>query len=555
MLLATAGWQPGTSMLAVLKEVQVSMADSVEADATVSVRKEYKRATVQLDRLKTELFPTANGFCKDGMTALSAAEASAFLGDLSRLEKTDKICLPLAYANTIYSRAEQGAELELPMIFEIKTLLGRKTHCAILEFIDGLPDMHVLMPKWVMEDLDIQEREPVRVRGVGLDLITSVMVQPHSIDFYQAVQDSGREVRELLTDSLSRFSALTEDTAVPIEIGSKFYDVQIMSLEPRGAVRIIDVDVQHHFEFKVEFEPAPDLEDEAATKAYQDRVLASLKLRREMSQANRQEKADRRLDARQRRFDDLRMKAQAAAGADDGSEGPVETSLRMPDGSQVKGKFREGAPVAALVRLALASAWAEKTLPWAVHLRMNFPKKVLKDGEDTVTKELHRAALSVQEEQAPENDDELFAVLGEGNLKHRTVRSESEPQAQAPLPLPGRNEDDLLATTQRAFELQRFLRAGYDLKEASERYAAGEILPPTAASKRAAPRPPMASSEAAPAKPALERSLSEQEERENRIQDVMNFTGSDREVAEKALEENQWITDLAVNRVLDSLMG
>ena len=77
-------------------------------------------------------------------------------------------------------------------------------------------------------------REPVRVRGVELDLITAaawpcwalscgpstqpavairaeVKVQPHGVEFYDAVQRSGREVQSLLTDSLSRFSALTED--------------------------------------------------------------------------------------------------------------------------------------------------------------------------------------------------------------------------------------------------------------------------------------------------------------------------------------------------------
>ena len=195
------------------------------------------------------------------MTALSPEAAAPFLGDLKRreahgelinvrLEATDKIGLPLSYANSIYQRAELGAELVLPLIFEIKSLLGRKTHCAIYEFFDGLPDMHVLMPKWVMEDLAIDEREPVRLRGVELDLVTSVRVQPHGVDFYAAVRDSGREVRELLTESLARFSTLTEDTAVPIEVDQRLFQVQVIGVEPHGAVRIIDMDVQHHFEFK-----------------------------------------------------------------------------------------------------------------------------------------------------------------------------------------------------------------------------------------------------------------------------------------------------------------
>ena len=95
----------------------------------VHVKKEYPRAAIQLERLNTELFPTANGFCREGMTALSPEAAAPFLGDLKRLEATDKIGLPLSYANSIYQRAELGAELVLPLIFEIKSLLGRKTHC------------------------------------------------------------------------------------------------------------------------------------------------------------------------------------------------------------------------------------------------------------------------------------------------------------------------------------------------------------------------------------------------------------------------------------------
>eukprot|EP00434_Breviolum_minutum_P005685 symbB.v1.2.005008.t1/scaffold288.1/size478366/38 len=232
------------------------------------------------------------------------------------------------------------------MIFEVKTLLGRKTHCAIFEFFDGLPDMHVLIPKWVMEDLAIDEREPVRVRGVELDLVTSVKVQPHSVDFYSAVRDSKRDVKELLTESLSRFSTLTEDTAVPIEVNEQFFQVQVISVEPHGAVRIIDMDVQHHFEFKVEFEPAPELEDENARKEYQDRVLSSIKLRRERSAAGRQEIEQRRKEARKKRYEDLLQKFADGNGHE--GEGQIEIALRMPDGSQIKGKFVEGAPASRL---------------------------------------------------------------------------------------------------------------------------------------------------------------------------------------------------------------
>ena len=44
---------------------------------------EYPKPSVQLERLSSELFPTANDFCRE-MTALSAQQAAPFLGDLAR---------------------------------------------------------------------------------------------------------------------------------------------------------------------------------------------------------------------------------------------------------------------------------------------------------------------------------------------------------------------------------------------------------------------------------------------------------------------------------------
>ncbi|CAE7941054.1 msrA1 [Symbiodinium sp. KB8] len=521
LTLASPGWNPVTAMLSVLEDVRQSLLDSgIQAYTTVAIRKEYPEAAIKLVRLQSELFPTVNGFCKDGMTVLSATAAAPFLGDLSRLETTDKIGLPFSYANEIYSHED----LRLPLTFEVTTRVGRKTHCAIFEFVNGLPDMHALLPKWLMDDLGIDEREAVRVRAVQLDLITSVKVQPHSVDFYYAVRDSGREVPSLLTESLSRFSALTEDTAVPIDVDGKFFDVQILTVEPRGAVRIIDTDVQHHFEFKVDFVPAPDLEDDAAKEEYQRRVVEGLKLKREQSAIKKQELQDRRQAARQHRFAMLRATAAKAAGGEAGASGSIEIALRLPDGSNVKGAYAEGASISHLLLAALDSPWAKSALPWGIYLRMAFPKKVLKDG-DVITKELHRSMLSVQEEEAPE-DEELLAVLSE----RAPAGTSDEPEALSPLPMPELDEAALMARTQRAFEVQRLMRAGFSQQEAEEKFSKGEVLPPSDASRRPEPLPP-AGPAAAPM-PRLERTLSEEEERQRKIEVVVSFTGVDAAVAQ-----------------------
>ena len=545
LILASQGWNPATSMVDVLKEVRQSLIESgIVAYTTVSIKKEYPKPAVQLKRLSSELFGTVNDFCQE-MTVLSATAARPFLGDLDRLEATDKIALPFSYANQIYQRAERGQELSLPLTFEVTTRLGRKTHCAIFEFINGLPDEHVLLPKWLMDDLGISEREILRVRGVALELITEVRIQPHAVDFYEAVRNSGREVHALLTESLARFSCLTEDTAVPIDIAGSFFQVQIIKLRPHGAVRIIDTDVQHHFEFKVDFEPSPDLEDEAAKKEFQDRSLAALKLKREMSKQKQEDLEERCLNARRIRYQALLQEAQAVASSKTGEA--VDIALRMPDGSQIKGSFVLGSPIACLVAKVLSSDWAQSAMPWGIYLRMAYPRKVLKDG-DVITKDFHRSTLSVQEEQAPEQEEllaSLDAVKADGG-------STTEPEALSS-DLPELNEEEAMARTQRAFEIQRFLRAGMNVQEAEAKYAAGEVLPPTAESRRPAPAPPAAVF-AAPA-PRLERTLSEEEQRQRKVEMVINFTGVAADVARVALDDNDWIAESAVNSLLDAMVN
>eukprot|EP00913_Durusdinium_trenchii_P033001 g30894.t1 len=506
-ILASQGWNPATAMVDVIAEVRQALVEAqIVAYSTVAIKKEYPKPAIQLERLSSELFRTANDFCKEGMTVLSAAAAAPFLGDLSRLEATDKIGLPFSYANEIYERAEQGLELHLPLTFEVTSRLGRKTHCAIFEFINGLPDMHVLLPKWVLEDMGVEERDLVRVRGVMLDLITGVRIQPHSVDFYHAAEHSQR-----------------------------FFHVQVTKLFPRAAVRIIDSDVQHHFEFKVDFEPAPDLEDEAAKKEFQDRAVAALKLRREKSKQKEQDLEQRRAAARQRRYEQLLSSARSNAtgpALDVPSGGNVDIALRMPDGTQVKGQFPEGGSIAQLMVLALETDWAKKAHPWGIYLRMAYPKKVLKEG-DLITRDFHRSTLSVQEEQPPDEDERLAE-----EEREPLARGSAEPEALSSV-LPELNEEEVMARTQRAFEIQRFLRAGFSLQEAEAKYAAGEVLLPSEESRRPEPAPPAG---AAPARePRLERTLSEEEQRQGKVEMVVNFTGVDRDVASVALEDHDWV--------------
>lgn len=402
-LLTDAGWLPSSSMLVVFSQLRDALMEAgARVDMTVSVMRGYPAAPLQLRRLSTKLFPEANSFVKHNMVALSAAEAEPFLGSLVRLEESDKIGLPFEFAEELYGRASRGQQLDLPLLFEVRSQLGRKIHCAIYDFIQGLPPTCILLPKWVMEDAFIMERESVRIRGVKLQLITFVKVQPHTVDFYKAVQQSGVEVNVLLTESLSRFSALTEDTSVPVEICGERHWVRVVALRPQGAVRIIDTDVQHHFEFQVDFDPAPDLEDEKELQLRQNQLLRRHRERQDQHEAARRSSEQRLSEFRHKHFLQVRERAFRAAGGEDGCVGEVELALRLPNGAHIRGKFSDGAPIPALLALALKSDWAEECHPWGVHAMTCYPRRILQES-DAITKAMHRSTINVQVEREPDN--------------------------------------------------------------------------------------------------------------------------------------------------------
>lgn len=537
-LLTSQGWVPSSSSLNVLTLVREALA---EAGAEVDIRVSVKRKTPlslppALNRLATHLIPQSGDFRKEGLKVISAVLASPMVGDVSRLEVSDKIMLPFEYAEEVYGNDAYRTNT----FFEVKTQLGRKTHCALMDFVHGLPKDFALLPKWLMEDLLIEEQEPVMIRTVSLDLATFIKIQPHGVDFYEAVDKSGVDAKILLRESLRRYSALTEDTSVPIQIGSESYNVQIVELKPKAAVAIISAG---EFEIPVDFDPAPDLEDESERKAREQELIARYKAQRDKHAAGQESRKQRCEAAKRANFQRIRDKACASAGADNGSDGEVEIALRLPSGKQLKGIFREGAPVSALAALALTSEWAEGCCPWGVQLVTSYPRRFLKET-DTITNAMHRSCIGVLEDKEPEHDEQItFLESGEEGAG---LLQEATDQTQ---PLPDLDEQSVQRRTQRAFEIQRFIQAGYDLAEAAKRVDAGEELPPTGTGMQTS-RPAIPSVHAAAPVPPAPRT-EPTDENAAKVQQVINFTAVPREIAIDFLERHNWNAQNAANAILD----
>jgi ubiquitin fusion degradation protein 1 len=70
-----------------------------------------------------------------------------------------------------------------PMIFEISTEKGKRTFCGVEEFT--APEGNVVVPQWVMKNLDAAEKSSLQVRRVDLPSGIFLKLQPHSTDFLE----------------------------------------------------------------------------------------------------------------------------------------------------------------------------------------------------------------------------------------------------------------------------------------------------------------------------------------------------------------------------------
>mmetsp|Transcript_65253 Transcript_65253/g.181422 ORF Transcript_65253/g.181422 Transcript_65253/m.181422 type:complete len:306 (+) Transcript_65253:61-978(+) len=200
---------------------------------------------------------------------------------------------------------------------------------------------------------------------------------------------------------------------------------------------------------------------------------------------------------RRRHVAALHRKAKATADAytsDDAEAAEtIEIALKLPNGEKTQETFREGMPVACIALSVLDSSWAKSHQPWGLRLVSSYPRRELM-WNGTITKELHRANVTIEED-APPND---------------------------------------------ADELQQTVIAAEKEATAAERGELFNEVPPTAAAiEVAAPSPVRAV-------PAPE------EARESQLGIVQQFTGASCEAALQALQATGWDTQSAVNAIVDS---
>lgn len=167
----------------------------------------------------------------------------------STVENEGKIKLPAAVLNDL-----ADAMVQYPLLFKIQTSSKKFTHCGVLEFT--AKNGFVIMPEWIMKNLNVREGEHVTVTNVNLSLATFIKLQPQSVDFLDIF-----DPKAVLEKTLRSYSAVTKGENILIRYNNKDYFLKVMEIQPLNqsqAVSIVEADVNVEFAPPVGYvEPTP----------------------------------------------------------------------------------------------------------------------------------------------------------------------------------------------------------------------------------------------------------------------------------------------------------
>nr|CDS28401.1 ubiquitin fusion degradation protein 1 [Hymenolepis microstoma] len=128
-----------------------------------------------------------------------------------------------------------------PMTFKLTNSATNKSlHCGVLEFVADEGNIHV--PYWMMQNLNLEEGDPVHVKSVVLPTATFARFQPQSVSFLDIY-----DPKAVLEFALRKFACLSVGDVIPITYNDNQYDLKVLELKPNKAVQIIECDMSVDF--------------------------------------------------------------------------------------------------------------------------------------------------------------------------------------------------------------------------------------------------------------------------------------------------------------------
>ncbi|XP_007036506.2 PREDICTED: ubiquitin fusion degradation protein 1 homolog [Theobroma cacao] len=162
----------------------------------------------------------------------------------SRFEFGNRILMPLSAFDSLVDKG-----VESPWLFELcNHVTGKTSYCGVLEFTSD--EGFVLLPRQMMESMELEEGELVTLTSASLDKGTFLKLQPHTKNFMQLSNP-----RAVLEIAFRDFCCLTTgDTIMIMYNNIKFY-IDIVETKPSLAVNIIDTDCEVDFALPLDYEP------------------------------------------------------------------------------------------------------------------------------------------------------------------------------------------------------------------------------------------------------------------------------------------------------------
>jgi ubiquitin fusion degradation protein 1 len=148
---------------------------------------------------------------------------------------SDKIILPISAFEELIK-----IEIEYPMLFQL-TFNNKTTHCGVLEFT--APEGSVLIPKWMMNNLELKNDSIINIKNISLPKATYVKFKILTSDFWKH-----NNFRSILENTLSKYTCLTKNDIISINYENNDYQFQIIELQPNDAVSIVETDCEVDFE-------------------------------------------------------------------------------------------------------------------------------------------------------------------------------------------------------------------------------------------------------------------------------------------------------------------
>jgi Ubiquitin fusion degradation protein UFD1 len=99
------------------------------------------------------------------------------------------------------------------------------------------------MPTWVMESLGIKPFDMVDVSFVRIKLAALVVLQPLTPE-WDSLISSGRDARSVLEHEINKYSSLTADSTISIDVGGSKYYFYVKETRAEGGVAVRGVRVQ-----------------------------------------------------------------------------------------------------------------------------------------------------------------------------------------------------------------------------------------------------------------------------------------------------------------------